>query len=106
MEADRENCFTMSKNPQTKYQCRKEGCGLSCTLPQNRLRHGRLGGHMPQKRRDWNETLYNAEFKCLNAPFQTVMYHQNENWIWKDIWQCVKQSRNKNTPNWHVHIAK
>ena len=69
MEADWESCFTMSKNPQTKYQCRKEGCGLSYTLHQNRLRHGRLGGHMSRKRRDWNETLYDAELKMFKCSF-------------------------------------
>ena len=46
----------MSKNRETKYQCREEDCGLSYKLPQNRLRHEKLSGHMAQKRRDRNKT--------------------------------------------------
>ena len=59
----------MLKNPQKKYQCRKEGCGLSYTLPQNRLRHEKLSGHMPRKRRDRNEPLYDAELKMFKCSF-------------------------------------
>ena len=57
------------KNPEKKYQCRKEGCELSHTLPQNRLRHEKLSGYMPQKRRDRKEPLYDAELKILKCFF-------------------------------------
>ena len=59
----------MSKNPQKSYQCRNEGCRLGYTLPQNRLRHENLSGHMPQKRRDWNKALYDAELKMFKCSF-------------------------------------
>ena len=59
----------MSKNPEKKYQCRKESCGLSHTLPQNGLRHEKLSGHIPQKRRDRNEPLYHAELKIIKCSF-------------------------------------
>ena len=59
----------MSKSPQKKYQCRKEGYGLSYMLPQSRLRHEKLSGHMPQKRKDRNEPLYNAELKMFKCSF-------------------------------------
>ena len=59
----------MSKSAQKKKQCRKEGCRLSYTLPQNRLRHEKLSGHMPQKRKDRNEPLYDAESKMLKCSF-------------------------------------
>ena len=39
----------MSKNPQKKCQYRKEGCGLSYTLPHNCLKHEKLIGDMPLK---------------------------------------------------------
>ena len=51
----------MSKNPQKRYQCRNEGCRLSYTLTQNRLRH--------QKRRDWNKALYDVELKMFKCSF-------------------------------------
>ena len=57
----------MSKNQQKKYQFRKEGCRLSYTLPQNKLRGEKLSGHMPQKRRDRNEPLYDAELKMFKC---------------------------------------
>ena len=62
-------CFTTSKNLQKKYQIRKEGCGLSYTLPRNKLKHGKLSAHMPQKRRDRNEPLYHAELKMFKCSF-------------------------------------
>ena len=62
-------CFVLFKNPQKKYQRWKEDCGLSYTLPQSRLSHEKLRGHMPQKRRDRNEPLYDAEFKMFKCSF-------------------------------------
>ena len=62
-------CFTRLKNPKKKYQCRKEGCGLSYTLPQNGLRHEKLSGHVPQKARDRNQSLCDAELKMFKCSF-------------------------------------
>ena len=65
---------------------------------------------MPRKRTDWSKPLYDQMLLSKS-------YHQNENWIWKDIWQIeiriwkdiwqlVKQSINESTPDWYAHISK
>ena len=59
----------MSKNPQKKCQYRKEGCGLSYTLPHNCLKHEKLIGDMPLKWRDRNESLHDAELKMFKCSF-------------------------------------
>ena len=61
--------ISMSKNPQKKCQYRKEGCGLSYTLPHNCLKHEKLIGDMPLKWRDRNESLHDAELKMFKCSF-------------------------------------
>ena len=72
-------CFTLSKSPRKKYQCRKGGYGLSYTLPQSRLRHEKLSGHMPQKRKDRNEPLYSAELKMFKCSFPNCSVSSKRN---------------------------
>ena len=91
----------MSKNPEKKYQCRKEDCGLSYTLPQNRLRHEKLSGHMAQKRRDRNKTLCIAEIKMFKCAFPNCSVSSKRKSIKKRIKKrksIKKQSRNENSP--------